>query len=188
MGFVVPKTGVWPVAVALAAACCVSACGTALTAAKATTTYVAPGSGGMSSSPSTSAAASSSRRTPAAALTNYLRQTAEGKRLNACEDATPVSSRVAECMSSAGTPGFNSLHESFALFIKFSTPISVTCPRVTGTSVTISASSVRIAGTSMVTLILKHSTGIKADQFSMSWDLERVGGSWYVANMNMNVG
>ncbi len=187
MGIVVSQTRVWPVAVALAAACCVSACGTASTATTASTTHTAHGSADISSSSSTTATAAN-RSTPSAALENWLRQTAAGDRRAACEDATPASSQVAECISAAGTAGFTSLHKSFAVFIKPSTPIRVTSPRVTGTSTTISARDVRIAGTSMITLMLKHSTGIKADQFSLSWDLERVDGSWYVTNMNMNAG
>lgn len=183
-----PQTRFWPSAVVLAAAFSVSACGITSATTTGSGTYSAHAS---ASTPATQDRATASRRTPGAALANYVRDTAVGNRSAACEDAgaATVSGGMKECMGPAGTPAWNSLHKDFASFgIGPGTPIRVTVPHFTGESVTISAGDVRVAGTTLLVLILRHSTGIKPGQFSMSWVMERIDGAWYATNMNMNLG
>jgi len=167
----VPKTGVWPVAVLLATAWCVSACGTATTAS---TSSSAPSSPGTPASQGQSAAAAGNS-TPGAALTNWMHAVAVGDRSGACKDMAAQSSQMTTCMSAAGTNTFTSLHGNFATDgIKSSTPIQVTGGHVTGTTATISGSQVRVSGTMLDTLMTAHSTGIKPGQLRLSFDLSRV--------------
>jgi hypothetical protein len=199
--FVMPQTQVragrprardaWPLTAMLAAACCVSACGSSTpTAATASTTY------GAHASPDTPAgqgqtAAAVSRGTPAEALADFIHQVAAGHRSASCQDmAAPTqSSYLAACMSAAAKNSFNALHGNFVIDgIKPGTAIRVTGPHVTGTHATISASDIHVAGTTLLMLMVKHSTGIKPGQFSLSFGLSRVDGAWYVTTMNMNVG
>jgi hypothetical protein len=184
----VPKTGVWPVAVVLATACCVSACGTASTATTASTSSSAHASPGTPASQGQSAA-DTSNSTPGAALTNWIHAVAAGNRSGACKDMAARSSEMTTCMSSAATDTFTSLHGNFVTDgIKSGTPIQVTGSHITGTTATISGSDVCVSDTMLNTLMADHSTGIKPGQLRLSFDLSRVDGAWYVTNFNMDVG
>jgi hypothetical protein len=170
------------------AACCVSACGIAPAASTASTTYSSH-AGTSTPAEQGPTASAASRSTPGAALTNWIHHVAAGDRRGACDDMAARSSQMAACMSAAGMATFTSLHGNFvADGIRSSTPIRVTGAHVTGPNATISSSEIRVAGTTLHTLMLKHSTGIKPGQFSLSFGLSRVGGAWYVTTMNMNVG
>jgi hypothetical protein len=201
-----PQTGAWPVAVVLAAASCVCACGAASTATTPSTATSTPASPSTPANPSTPASPSTPanpstpasqgqsataaiRSTPGAALANWIHQVAAGDRSAACDDmaAPEQSSALATCMSSGGTATFTAFHSNFVVDgIRPSTPIRVTGSHVTGSNATINGSDVWVSGTTMDTLVAEHSTGIKAGQVSLSFVLSRVDGAWYVINMNMN--
>jgi hypothetical protein len=177
----VPVTSVWKSAIVAAVACCLSACGAATTANTAATTTT------RSSQPAAAGQSAPSRATPGGALAGFIHQVAVGDRRAACADASPVPSQVAECMSAKGTPLFTGLHKSFSgVGIRTATPILVTAGHVTGANATISASDVEVNGTSLLNLIVEHSTGVKPGQVSMLWMLDRVDGAWYVNNMSLN--
>jgi hypothetical protein len=194
--------GVRPLTAVLAAACCVSACGgraassasAAPTAPAASSASAAPVASSTQASPGTQAGqdgatAAAGRGTPGAALASWIHQVAAGNRSASCRDmaAPGPSSSMATCMSAKGTASFDALHSNFVIDgIKPSTPISVAAARVTGTKATISGSDVRVSGTAMDTLMAEHSTGIKPGQLTLSFDLSRVDGAWYVTGMNMN--
>lgn len=184
------QTTVWPLAAVLAAAYCVSACGTASAPAAATAIY---GAHGSASTPASSAqpTAAGGRGTPGAALANWIHEVAVGNRQAACDDmaAPGRSSAMTACMSSAGAGTFTALHGNFVTDgIKSGTPISVTGAHVTGTSATVSGGDVCVGSKMLDTLMAEHSTGIKQGQLGLSFSLSRVDGAWYVTNMNLNAG
>jgi hypothetical protein len=184
-----PQAGIWTLGTVLAAACCVSGCGVASTAATASASYSAHAHASTSTLPDPATAAAV-RRTPGEALVNWMHDVAAGNRRASCEDAAPPgTSDMAVCMSAAGTNGFNSLHGNFdTIGIKPSTPIGVTGGQVKGASATTDGNDIRVDGTTLNELEVRHSTGVKSGQLDFSWDLLRVDGAWYVTNMNMNLG
>jgi hypothetical protein len=178
-----------PMAAALVAACCVSGCGITSTASTAS---IAPGTPASSGAPAGQAATSTGQSTPGAALTDWIRQVAAGDRSAACQDmrASGMSAKkaMATCMSAAGQATFTSLHGNFVIDgIKSSTPIKITNAHVSGTNATVDGSAIQVSGTTLNSLMTKHSTGIKPGQLDISFQLSRVDGAWYVTGMNMNV-
>jgi hypothetical protein len=121
-----------PMAAALAAACCVSACGGA-------TAPTGSGTPASSDPPSDQGTAAVGRGTPGAALTDWIRQVAVGNRSAACQDmrepGLSARSSSAACLSAKGSTTFTALHGNFVTDgIKPSTPISVAAAHITGTN------------------------------------------------------
>ncbi|MGF7233941.1 MAG: hypothetical protein ACQSGP_03130 [Frankia sp.] len=91
-------------------------------------------------------------------------------------------------MSAKATTTFTALHSNFVTDgIRPNTPISVAAPHVTGTSATVSGSDVHVAGTTLDSLIVAHSTGVKQGQLATAFTLSRIDGAWYVTDMNMTI-
>lgn len=187
-----------PLAAVLAAVCCVSACGGG-TASGTHAQSPAP----RASSPAPSASAGSSSpagggsagggTTPGAALADYIHQLAAGHRKAACQDmGNPGFSAqrgMTLCMSARAEPMFTSLHRAFVTDgVKPSAPVSVTGVHATGTKATASAKDIHVSGTTLYSLMMAHSTGVKPGQATLTFPLSRVHGTWYVSGMNLNVG
>ena len=186
-----PARPLMPLAVALAAACCVSACGGG-TASTAAGTRASSGTPAGSGEPTGQVAVAVGRSTPGAAVTDWIRQVAIGDRKAACKDmrepGLSAQRSAAACMSARGAATFTALHGNFAIDgIRSSTPISVTAAHVAGTNATVSGSHVRVSATTLDLLIAAHSTGVKPGQVTVSFELSRIDGAWYVTGLNMNV-
>lgn len=187
-----------PLASALAAVCCVSACGGG-TASGAHAKPPAP----RASSPAPSASASSSGQpgggsagggtTPGAALADYIRQVAAGHRQAACQDmgvpGFSVQRSMTLCMSARGKSWFTSLHHVFVSNgVKPGAPVSVPGVHATGTKATASATDIHVSGTTLYSLLMAHSSGVKPGQFTLTFPLSRINGTWYVSGMNIHLG
>ena len=68
-----------------------------------------------------------------------------------------------------------------------SSAIKVVSAPSAGTSQTVSGTEIQVSGTTLTDLMVAHSTGVKPGQLSISFTLSRLGGGWYVTDMNMNV-
>jgi hypothetical protein len=180
-----------PSAGALVAACCVAACasGAASTATTATTTAA-----GQTSSPA--AGSADVHGTPGAVLADWLHQIVVGDYKTACADmadtskkATPGPSAAAACATAkTATATLTALHGNFtADGLKPATPISVTSAQVTGTKATVNGTEVRASGKTLKSLMLAHSTGVTSKSFSISFDLAKIDGGWYVTDLGMNI-
>lgn len=132
------------------------------------------------------------RKTPGAALADWMHQVTAGRRAAACQDmGSPgfsVQETMAFCMSAKARPGFTAEHRAFVTYgIRPSTPVSVAA-HVTGTKATASAKDVHLSGTTLYSLMMAHSTGVKPGQFTVTFQLARIQGNWYVSGMNMSGG
>jgi hypothetical protein len=108
----------------------------------------------------------------------------------ACQDmgAALISKNARVCMSSAGLNTLTHMHQNFT--IDGLTPrssITVTAARVKGTTATVDGTDIHVSGTTLTSLMVAHSTGVKPGQFSISFLLSRIRGGWYVTNMNMSL-
>ena len=201
-----------PLIAAVAVGCCASACsgGTTATASSSPSSPAGAGSSApaVASQPASTAAVASASGTPAAqdqgtaaaghstpgaALADWMHQVAAGNRSAACHDMREPGYSAEKgqslCMSSAAAASFNGMHTNFVTDgIKPSTPISVTGAQVNGTQATISGNQVHLSGTTLDSLMVAHSTGVKPGQFDMSFKLSKVDGAWYVGDVNMNMG
>jgi hypothetical protein len=132
-----------------------------------------------------------SRSTPGAALTDWLRQVVRGDYRAACHDTatTPASAPTSARGCASWSRLMHSLHENFTVDrITPQSPITIVAAHVRGTSATISGTRIRVSGTTLTSLMIKHSTGVNPSQFSISFPLSRVRGAWYVAGLKMNIG
>jgi hypothetical protein len=66
--------------------------------------------------------------------------------------------------------------------------VQVSGAKTSGDSAAISGMNVHVDGTTLTALMIAHATGVKPGQFDISFQLQRVGGAWYVTDMNMNLG
>lgn len=188
-----------PLMAAVAVGCGVSACGSgaSTTAAGATASSSQPASPGTASASGALAdqnrdSAAVRPATPGAALAYWIHQVAAGHRRAACGDMTEpgysVQRSLAICMSATATAGFNALHDNFVTDgVGPGTPITVAAVHVNGTSAAVSGSQVRVSGTTLDSLIVAHSAGLKSGQLDISFEFSRVDGAWYVTGWNMNV-
>jgi len=123
-------------------------------------------------------------------LADWIHQVAVGNRAAACNDmrepGMSAQQSAADCMSAVGKGTFTALHANFAADgITAATAISVT-PQVNVASATASGSQVRIAGTTLHSLMTAHSTGVKPGQADIGFQLARIAGAWYVTGMNLD--
>ncbi len=177
-----------PLAGALATLFCASAC------ASGATSTASSGS----SRPTPSTAAAVNRSTPGAVLTHWLQQVVRGDYGRACQDmggassstAAPAPYSAAACAStsSGSASTLTHLHGNFTVDgITPRSPITVATAHVRGTSATVSGTDIHVSGTTLTSLIVAHSTGVKPGQFSISFKLSRISGAWYVTGMNMGI-
>jgi hypothetical protein len=137
-----------------------------------------------------SPAAAVNRASPGSVLADWVHQVASGDHKAACQDmrqpGLSAASSQTECVSSQGQVTLNALHANFTTDgIKSTTPISAVA-HIAGTNATVSGSDVNVAGTTLNSLILAHSTGVTSGSLAIGFDLTRIDGDWYVTNMNMN--
>jgi hypothetical protein len=199
------RRGNWPAwalasLAAGAAACCVSACSSGTAAGTASgpaaqgqaTAARAPQSAATVATPVTQGSAAAVDRTsPGAVLADWMHQVVRGDYTAACQDmrqpGLSASRSQTECVSSQGRVALNALHANFTTDgIRPATPISAVA-HVTGTSATVGGGDVNVAGKTLNSLIIAHSTGVNGKNFDIGFDLTRMDGKWYVTNMNMNV-
>jgi hypothetical protein len=180
-----------PLAGALAAACCVAGCasGAGSTASTAAT----------AASPTSSPAASPAdiHGTPGAVLADWLHQIVVGDYKSACADMadtskkavpTPGPSAATACAASKAVGTLSALHGNFtADGLKPATPISVPSAHVTGTTATVDGTKVHVSGTTLSSVMIAHSTGVTSKSFSISFDLAKIDGGWYVTDLGMNI-
>jgi hypothetical protein len=66
--------------------------------------------------------------------------------------------------------------------------IHVGVAQASGDSVTIDARQVTVNGRRLDKIVASHMTGVDASQFDLTFPLDRFGGSWYVGELNENLG
>jgi hypothetical protein len=144
------------------------------------------------------------RSTPGAVLTHYLHQIARGDYGAACQDmagplpgrpapapasATDCTSKSSVLLSTDHLRGFNALHRSFTgMGITPQSSITVAAAHVTGRKATVDGTDIHVLGTTLTSLMVAHSTGVQPGQFSISFELSRISGAWYVTGMDMSLG
>jgi hypothetical protein len=136
------------------------------------------------------------RGTPGAAFTDWMREVVRGDYATACREMTAAGDRApasspasgATCSSSQGKKAFTILSHDF-VFLGITPKTSVTFSGVhmTGPSATIAGTDIHLLGTTLTSLMLKHSTGIKPGEFTLSFTFSRMRGDWYVTGMDMNL-
>jgi hypothetical protein len=145
-----------------------------------------------SAAASSASSASNDQATPASALTHYLSQIVNGDYSAICSQMqsvassmpTPTSVPSSECIS-----GVTSFHQNFVTDgLTPASTFTVDGVKSTGKTVTINGKDIHVAGTTLTALMVAHSTGIQSGQLDISFELSQIDGSWYVTNMNMNVG
>jgi hypothetical protein len=168
-----------------AAAYCVGACssGAASTVTGTPAASTAPASQGAS-------AVAVDHSTPSPVLADWMHQLVRGDYGAACQDmrepGLSAARSQAECTSAQNRVTLGALRTNFMTDgIKPTTPISA-APHITGNDATVSGGDVNVAGATLDSLILAHSTGVKAGQFSIQFTMARVAGDWYVTGMNLD--
>jgi hypothetical protein len=174
-----------PLAGALATLFCASACASGATSTAS--------NGSSTPAPGTAAV---NRSTPGAVLTHWLQQVVRGDYGRACQDmrrassstaaSAPYSAAACAARSSDSGSVLTHLHGNFTVDgITPRSSITVATAHVTGTSATVGGTDIYVSGTTLTSLIVAHSTGVKPGQFSISFKLSRIRGAWYVTGMNM---
>jgi hypothetical protein len=128
------------------------------------------------------------------AVTRWLQQVVRGDYSTACQDmggassstAAPAPYSATACASTGPVSTLTHLHDNFTVD-GITSRSSITAPtaHVTGTSATVDGTEIYVSGKTLTALIVAHSTGVKPGQFSISFDLTRISGAWYITNMNM---
>jgi hypothetical protein len=133
------------------------------------------------------ATVSAGRGTPGTAFTHWMGDVVRGDFAAACRDMGSPSACTSR--SPKALAAFRALHGNFtADGIAPRAAITVAHVHVTGTRATIDGTNIHIAGTTLTSLMVKHSTGLKRGQLSISFELSRSHNAWYVTSMNLNVG
>ncbi len=184
---------------ALAAGCCVAACasGAAATAAAsppAATTATA-GSSTPAAAPASSPAASTAdvHGAPGMVLADWLHQIVIGDYKAACADmadtgatTAPGAHAMTACLAPKAVTTLAALHGNFTTDgLTASSHLSVTSAQVKGAQATVAGTAVSASGTTLSSLIIAHSTGVTAKSFALSFKLAKLGGGWYVTDLNM---
>jgi hypothetical protein len=66
--------------------------------------------------------------------------------------------------------------------------VKVAAVTPTGASATIDGRQITVDGQRLDEIVAAHSTGVTASQINLNFPMSRIGGSWYVANFNLNIG
>ncbi|MGW3291629.1 hypothetical protein ACWDR3_44100 [Streptomyces sp. NPDC001002] len=66
--------------------------------------------------------------------------------------------------------------------------VEVTQDLGTGDKVTVPAAKINVDGQALDKIVLSHSTGVTQDQLDIKVESSRIEGSWYVTNLDFNVG
>lgn len=66
--------------------------------------------------------------------------------------------------------------------------VEVTQAPATGDKVTVPAASINVDGQALDEIVLSHSTGVTQDQLDIKVESSRIEDSWYVTNLDFNIG
>ena len=184
-----------PTAGLLALVACASACASgsgSAAAAGSTASGIAQTAGASPSTVSASASsAEAGQSDPGAAMTRWLQQVVRGDYAAVCADMGVAAS------ASPGPTPFSAttcastlahLHDNFTTDgLTPQTLITIGTVGASGGNATIDGTDIHVSGTTLTSLIVAHSTGVQPGQLSLSFKLSRIGTTWYVTDMNMNI-
>jgi hypothetical protein len=123
-------------------------------------------------------------------LADWMHQLVRGDYGAACQDmrepGLSPAHPAAQCTSAQNRVALGALRTNFTTDgIKSTTPISATA-HIAGNNATVSGGNVNVAGATLDSVILAHSTGVKAGQFSIQFTMARIAGDWYVTGLNLD--
>jgi hypothetical protein len=135
------------------------------------------------------------RGTPSASLAYWLRQVVAGHDTAACEDMTqppkgmaaPVPNTAKACASKSNlsAEGARVLHANFtADGIRPGNSFKIGAVHFAGKIAGVKATDIHVGGSTLTSIMVKHSTGIKPGQLQLSFLLTRFHRAWYVAGVN----
>ena len=118
---------------------------------------------------------------------------------SAAASAAPVAPTVSSCSSDFTKPGpmgvsaqgmLSRIRVDFVPTTGSTGEITVKVAAVTptGDSATIDGRQITINVQRLNEIVAAHSTGVTASQINLNFPMTRIGGSWYVANFNLNIG
>lgn len=152
--------------------------------------------GASACSPATAgASAGGDRSTPSASLTYWLRQVVAGHDTAACEDMTqppkgtaaplPNTAKACASKSNPSSEGVRVLHGNFtADGIRPGNSVKIGAVHFGGKFAGVKATDIHVGGSTLTSIMVKHSTGIKPGQLQLSFLLTRFHRAWYVAGVN----
>jgi hypothetical protein len=195
------------------AGCGSSGTGAGTASASGTGTSSTAATGTATATAATAASAGLSK--PSTALSLWVANVVEGRFGAACADmvatssstpsagAAPAAPTAASCANLSRTiVDGQSVQSVLARLQPLFTPgsaaaasaasenVDVEVPPVaaTGRTATIDARQITVDGQRLDKIVASHSTGVSADQLDLSFPVDDIGGSWYVANFNLNLG
>jgi hypothetical protein len=138
------------------------------------------------------------RSTPSASLTYWLRQVAAGNYTAACEDMTeplkgsaaplPNTAKVCTSKSNPSSAGASVLHANFTTDgIRPGNSFKIGAVHFAGKIAGVKATDIHVAGSTLTSIMLKHSTGLKPGQLKLSFLLTRYHRAWYVAGVDLSI-
>ena len=118
---------------------------------------------------------------------------------SAAASAAPVAPTVSSCEADFTKPGpmgvsaqgmLSRIRVDFVPTTGSTGEITVKVAAVTptGDSATVEGRQITVDGQSLDKIVAAHSTGVTAGQINLNFPMTRIGGSWYVANFNLNIG
>jgi len=174
----------------LCASGCASGSGSAA-AAGSTASEIAQTTGASPSVGASAASAPAAQGSPSAAMTRWLQQVVRGDYAAVCRDMGVVAGATPGPTPFSATTCASTLthlHDNFATDgLTPQSPITIGTVGTSGDSATIDGTDVHVSGTTLTSLMVAHSTGVQPGQFSISFKLSRIGTTWYVTDMNMNI-
>jgi hypothetical protein len=138
------------------------------------------------------------RSTPSASLAYWLGQVAAGNSAAACEDMAqplkgstappPNTAKACASKSNPSVEGVGVLHANFtADKIRPGDSFKIGTVHFAEKVAGVKATDIRVNGSTLASIMLKHSTGIKPGQLKVSFLLTRFHGAWYVAVVNFGI-
>jgi hypothetical protein len=138
------------------------------------------------------------RSTPSASLTYWLSQVVAGHEAAACQDMTqplkgsavplPNSAKVCASKSNPSSAGVRVLHANFAADgIRPGNSFKIGAVHFDGKIAGVKATDIHVAGSTLTSIMVKHSTGLKPGQLKLSFLLTRFHQAWYVAGVNLQI-
>jgi hypothetical protein len=180
-------------AIVMAAGACSSGSGapTAAHDTSATAPMSASLTDSATASATTSAGATTNQSTPAGAMKLWLKQVLSGDYATQCAELATVASAspgpspfpTAECVSSLRDLAGNFTTDGLTP----QTPVTISTVDQTGQTATIDGTAIHALGSTLTALMTAHSKGVAPGQLSLSFQLTRSNGTWYVAGFNLNV-
>jgi hypothetical protein len=154
------------------------------------------GSSPAASGLSRQAGTGAGRGTPSGSLAYWLGQVVAGNDTAACEDmaeplkgsAAPRPNTANACASKSNpsSAGVSALHTNFAADgIRPGNSFRIGAVHIAGKIAGVKATDIHVAGSTLTSVMLKHSTGVKPGQLKLSFLLMRFHRAWYVTGVNL---